>query len=275
MIRGGAIRAIGMLFGAIVILQMVSGLGSSQDVIRVGFYENEPKLFTDVGVKTGFYYDLTEYIAREEGWTLEYVDCHWSECLDMVANGQIDIMPDVAYSTNRSNSMLFTNISVMTDSSAIYVRKEESLSTFSNLAGKRVGVLNNSINYVGANGIKALVEIHQINVVFIEYDSYTLAFEGANNNDVDYVVTNRWFGRRFMDEYSLIQSELIFSPYSLHYTFPLDAWAIRDSIDIQLVKLMGDIDSEYYSLMNNYLSPSIIHEHHYHYTIPLYPEFDT
>jgi ABC-type amino acid transport substrate-binding protein len=40
--------------------------------VRVGIYENAPKIFTDNdGNASGFWAEITEYIARQEGWNLE------------------------------------------------------------------------------------------------------------------------------------------------------------------------------------------------------------
>ena len=62
--------------------------------IRVGLYQNEPKIFMDeTGQAAGIFIELLDEIAAQEGWAVTYVPCEWSECLLMLETGQIDLMP--------------------------------------------------------------------------------------------------------------------------------------------------------------------------------------
>ena len=46
-------------------------LGKEEKLIRVGVYENNPKIYTDSnGDITGFWPDLIEYIADKENWNI-------------------------------------------------------------------------------------------------------------------------------------------------------------------------------------------------------------
>lgn len=66
-------------------------------IIDVGVYENEPKVFTDDGGKpAGIFIDILDYIAEREDWELHYIHVTWSEGLDRLQQGKIDLMPDVA-----------------------------------------------------------------------------------------------------------------------------------------------------------------------------------
>ena len=55
----------------------------SKETIRVGAYENAPKIFTDESGKvSGFWVDITNYIAKKEDWNIEWVHGTWDECLE-------------------------------------------------------------------------------------------------------------------------------------------------------------------------------------------------
>ena len=62
-----------------LLLLFTSVFGSSvsaSDVItvRIGMYENSPKIFTDVqGNPAGFWPDILGYIADQEGWNIQWV----------------------------------------------------------------------------------------------------------------------------------------------------------------------------------------------------------
>ena len=50
--------------------------------VRVGVYQNEPKIFMDEnGRASGIFIDLLNEMAAQEGWTLAYVPCEWAACL--------------------------------------------------------------------------------------------------------------------------------------------------------------------------------------------------
>lgn len=68
----------------------ILGVAVSADdpvTVRVGMYENNPKIFTyDEGKVSGLWPDIIEYIAFEEGWEIEYVHGTWAECLGRLAS---------------------------------------------------------------------------------------------------------------------------------------------------------------------------------------------
>ncbi len=82
--------------------------------VRVGVYENEPKVFTAAsGEPAGIFIDFIEYIAEAEGWNLEYVSGTWAQGLVRLEKGEIDLMPDVAFSTERGKKYSFHKITAL------------------------------------------------------------------------------------------------------------------------------------------------------------------
>ena len=75
-----------------------TGTAAGSITVRVGIYENNPKIFTDNnGNASGFWPEIIKEIASKEGWQIQYVHGTWSECLQKLGNNEIDLMPDVAY----------------------------------------------------------------------------------------------------------------------------------------------------------------------------------
>ena len=91
----------GWLLGLYLALVAQAALGAHD--IRIGSYANEPKLVLDRdGHLSGIFGDLLNEIARREGWSLIAVPCDWQQCLDMARRGEIDLLPDVAWSEERA-----------------------------------------------------------------------------------------------------------------------------------------------------------------------------
>ena len=70
---------------------------SAQEKIKVGVYQNVPLSFrNENGVVKGFFIDILEYVAKKEGWTIEYHVDSWAQCLQFLQNGEIDLLGGVA-----------------------------------------------------------------------------------------------------------------------------------------------------------------------------------
>src|SRR5690606_20492656 len=96
--------------------------------VRVGVYENSPKVFLDEsGKPAGIFIDLLEAIAAEEQWTLAYVPGTWAEGLDRLKNGKIDLMPDVALTAEREALYAFHREPVLSDWFQIYARPDSGI----------------------------------------------------------------------------------------------------------------------------------------------------
>jgi hypothetical protein len=68
-----------------------------------------PKYFIDeAGHPAGIFIELIEYIAEEGSWDLQYVPGSWGEGLERLERGEIDLMPDVAYTSDRAKSFAFS-----------------------------------------------------------------------------------------------------------------------------------------------------------------------
>jgi ABC-type amino acid transport substrate-binding protein len=80
----------------------VAASANDSIALRVGIYDNEPKIFMDAnGEPSGFWPDVIDYIAQEEGWSIAYIHGTWDECLSGLEKDEIDVMPDVAYTEER------------------------------------------------------------------------------------------------------------------------------------------------------------------------------
>ncbi len=90
-------------------------------LIRVGVYNNPPKIYMDQnGIPAGYHIDIIKEIAALEGWTLEFNNGTWDELLNSLKTGDLDILPDVAYSEERAAQYRFNNETVLLNWAVIY-----------------------------------------------------------------------------------------------------------------------------------------------------------
>ena len=121
---------------------------SEQKVVRVGWYESTYCYRDKFGRRSGVAYEYQQKIAAHTGWTYEYVEESWPNLLQMLIDGEIDLMSDVSYTEERSELMLFPSLAMGAESYYVYIDADnadissEDLQTFN---GKKVGVNKDSI----------------------------------------------------------------------------------------------------------------------------------
>jgi ABC-type amino acid transport substrate-binding protein len=119
-------------------------------VIRVGVYENIPKIFTnEEGIVTGFWPDLIKYISAQENWQIEWVSGTWTQCLDRLKTGEINILSDTGWTEPRSREYAFSNETVLVSWSRLYVPKNSKINSIIDLNGKTIAGLKGSFNLEG------------------------------------------------------------------------------------------------------------------------------
>jgi PAS domain S-box-containing protein len=257
------------MFGLLVLLPAILGANVSANSasvsasatvmnIKVGIYENNPKIFTDdKGNPAGFWPDIINYIASQESWKIEYVHGSWAESLTRLENGEIDVMPDVAITESRKTLYAFSNETVYTSWTQVYTRSGANIQSIIDLEGKKVAVLKGSVNVEGSDGIKALVKAFSVNCTFVEVESYNQVFEMVKNGAAEAGVTSKDFGYRYKNEYNLIETPIIFQPARVNFALPKTASLtpyLIEKIDFQVKKLKESGDSIYYNSLSKWLA---------------------
>ncbi|GAB4118767.1 MAG: hypothetical protein Fur0026_08290 [Sideroxydans sp.] len=137
--------ALGLLFCAGVWSGLLLGQAEAREV-RVGIYENEPKVFTDGGGQpAGIFVDLLQAIAQKEDWQPSYIHCEWNDCLKQLAEGRIDLLPDVALTPERNLVLDFHHTPALHSWSQLYSPLGTTLDSIPELGNRRIAVLQGSI----------------------------------------------------------------------------------------------------------------------------------
>ncbi len=248
-------------FSFLLILSVasISPVAAEEGVtIRVGVYDNPPKISPGAqGRPAGFWPDIIEYIAHQEGWNLIYVNGTWSEGLQRLATGEIDIMPDVAYTAERGRLYEFAHEVVYTSWATVYAKDGSSILSVLDLDGKTVAVMRGSVNYEGTNGIRELVSAFDVTCEFLETDSYAAVFEAVRNGEADVGVTSKDHGYKYKADFSLVETPIIFQPSLLYFAFTKGGEmtpALIESTDLHVRRLKADSDSVYYDSLRRWFS---------------------
>jgi PAS domain S-box-containing protein len=223
--------------------------------VRVGVYQNEPKIFLDEkGQASGFLVDLLKEIATRENWTLVYVPCEWEACLASLEAGQINLMPDVAYSPERDKIYDFHLIPAAESWYRVYATPGLQISRLDQLNGKSVSVLSGSIQQTE---LEQTMRDSGFKVVILPAQSPEEAFKLVNDGAASATVSNQFFGDYYYRKYGLVRTSIIFNATMLYYaTAQGHNHDLLGTIDNYLGAWRDDPKSVYYSIQNRWLNPS-------------------
>jgi ABC-type amino acid transport substrate-binding protein len=221
----------------------------AQDIIRVGIYQNEPLVFTDAdGITKGIYPEILDYIAKMEGWRIEYVEGSWSECIGRLERGEIDLLVGIGYSEERSKKYDFNSETLVTNWAQVYTQKESRIRSLLDLTGKKIAVVKGDIYY---QIFKIVDEALEINPIFVEVAEFADVLSLVDRKAVDAGIVNRIFGAYHGEAYQIEKSPINFSPVELRFAAPKNmSQSFIDSIDSHLKKLKEDQHSVYYRSLN-------------------------
>jgi signal transduction histidine kinase len=225
-------------------------------VVNVGVYENAPKVFTsESGTPSGIFIDIIESIARSEGWTLQYVSGTFAEGLARLTTGEIDLMPDVAFSADRARSYSFHKAPVVSSWSEVYARHRSEIQSLLDLNEKRVVVLEGSIQQATFGQMAANFGL---NVALVSAPDYATAFEMVAKGEADAAITNRFYGLMHAKDAGLEDTAVIFDPSDLFFAASKgDPKRLLDAIDRDLAGLKKDPQSAYYQSLKKWTSEEV------------------
>ncbi len=251
------------------ILLLTTIIASDTIELRVGVYDNPPKIFLDQHNKpSGFFTDILDEIAKRENWHLKYVKCEWRECLLMLEDGRLDIMPDVAYSKEREKHFKFHKEVVLSNWSMILANKRSKISSILDLDKKKIALLKNSIQH---EQMKDIFELFEIRPVFILTESYEEALSITQKGVADAAAVNRHYGELNEHMFDLIHTNILINPAALKFAFSnfYNCQAVIDKIDIHLRDLKSDKESIYYKSSERWLKEG----EHFHIPTWVYVTF--
>ena len=241
--------AILKFFLVIASLIVVSGLQARE--VKVGIYDNPPKVFLDQDQKpSGILADLLVKIADNENWSLQFVPCTWADCLRLVERGEVDLLPDVAYSETRDAYLDFHRTPSLFSWSLLFTRADISIESLFDLKGKRIAALQGSVQQ---HYFLRLLEDSGIDVTLMPTPTLAEAFRLVKERKADVAIGNKSFGDYAAASYGLLGSTIAFQPTKLFYaTAKGKNNDLLSAIDKNLQQWQSSPGSFYFETLRNW-----------------------
>ena len=230
---------------------------AEERIVRVGLYDNAPKVFiSESGQPEGIFVDILRSIAEGERWRLRYVSGTWEEGMAALARGELDLMPDVAFTADRSNAYSFHKTPVLSSWDQVYAAKHSEIRSILDLNGKRIAVLEGSVQQ---RTFARLAEGFGSKIEILPAPDYRTAFETVARGDADAVVTNNFYGSMHYRAIGLEDTAILFNPSALFFAAPKGAnQDLLDVIDAHLLDMKGDPQSAYYQSLKKWTAEDVV-----------------
>lgn len=226
-------------------LLLLLSTAAPAETLRVGIYHNPPKLQLDERQQPGgIFGDLLQAMAAREGWQLEVEPCSWQACLSALEAGELDLLPDVAWTEERARALAFHNEPVLHSWSQVYQRPGLSLDTIVDLDGRRVAALEGSIQ---SRFLRQLTDSFGVMPTLLEVSGFEEGFTAVSEGRADAVVANRHYGDWQAGPHGLEVTPIMFQPAGLFFAAPAgESQDILARIDHYLERWKPDARSPYH-----------------------------
>ena len=162
---------------------------SEQKVVRVGWYEDAYNITGKNGERSGYGYEYEQSVAAYTGWKYEYVKAGWADLLEMMKNGEIDLMGGISYTEDRAKDMLFSELPMGREKYYLYAdlkHTDISASNLSTLNGKRVALMPTSVQ---ATQFYEWETSHDLHLQYVDVNSFEQGKQLAENQEIDCAVS--------------------------------------------------------------------------------------
>ena len=170
-LRRAAAFLLSLVLAAVFFMPVTAGAQNDGKTIRVGWYDSSYNTLDQNGRRSGYAYEYQLKIASYTGWNYEYITGSWSDLLEMLKAGEIDLMSDVSYTEERAEYMLYPSLPMGSEEYYLFIAPDnnEILSSDPTTQnGKRIGVNRASIQ---ADFYRDWAEKHGISPEIIEINT--------------------------------------------------------------------------------------------------------
>lgn len=135
---------------------------------RVGYYEDGDYMYHNAqGEYEGYNFEFLQEVSKLSGLSYEVVDSpSWQESLQLLIDGEIDILPAVYRTKERTEQMLFTDESMCTIYTTLNVRMDDTRYNYEDFDGRIVNPLSATLKPCKSRGNRTGWE--SIGILFLQ-----------------------------------------------------------------------------------------------------------
>ena len=222
--------------------------------IKVGVYENHPKIFINKkGKPDGIFIDIVKSIAKNENLEVKYVFAEWPQLMNMLNRGEIDVLPDMAYSPERDSMFTLSKLSVLGSWFEVFTTSRTPIESLIDLRGKKIGVLKGSIQ---EEFISTIINNELgLNCKIIVFKDYPKSIRALKQGDLDAIIASRFFYFSELFDKEIVTTGVLLKLTELHFAFQKNKDPELVSLfDKNIAILKNNPKSDYYKSLQRWFS---------------------
>jgi len=225
--------------------------------LRVGISQNPPLKFTDsTGEHTGLFVELIKEISREEGWTLTWHPGTFQQCMEWLQQGEIDVIPNIGYSYERSLLYRFCEENVVSTWAEVFCRPELSINSITELQGLSIAVQNKDV-FINdpRDGFRYLISQFGLKCELCEVETYDDVLRLVESRQVDAGIVNRLVGDVNASAFRVKKTGVVFCPLGLRFAFSKikpETRHMAATVDRYVSNWKDDPSSPYFKMMDRF-----------------------
>ncbi|MFO8061428.1 MAG: ATP-binding protein [bacterium] len=243
------------LFILIILIIISYSIVYSSDTITVGITDTPPIVYMENGKAKGFFVELLEHIAMEEGWFLQYRMGSLNQCIERLVNNEIDLIADIGFSPERESLLTFNDENILYTWAEFYSMDDRDILDYNDLHMHTIAVEKDDYFVFDRYfGLQFILDRIGIEYQFVVVDEYSDVLKTVADGNAEVGVVNQFYGSVNAGKFGLTRAELKFAPVSLRYASSEgDSNILLSTIDNYVDEMKKDSGSVYYQLMEKYI----------------------
>ena len=227
---------------------------SYKKVVRVGVHNNPPLCSIDSSNEAqGIFIDIIKLVADNNNWELEYHAYNFADAIEALHYGRLDLVPTVAYSAEREQTLQFCQETIFTNWGVIYTTKYSQIENIPDLNNKRLGLEKGDIHT--AAFIKLLDDFN-VNANIVWCSGPNDIFNKLRNKEIDAGSVNKVFGYRQNIDHQLNATSILFNPVNVKFAGGPLSRDLLNQIDSDLAELKSNDPEHFEAIINQRSYPS-------------------
>ncbi|MCU4156243.1 transporter substrate-binding domain-containing protein [Carboxylicivirga sp. A043] len=221
------------------------------ETIKVGVHYNPPLCSIDsTNQAEGIFIDLLNKVADVNNWHIDYIPLTFTEGIDALKYGKIQLLTTVARTQKREQLINFSNETIFTNWGIIYTNKNSRIESITDLQHKKLALEKGDIH---AQALLKLLANFNINAEIIWCQNPTEVFNKINNNEAEAGAVNKLFGYRQNLDQKLRVTPILFNPVNVHFAGGPLSQPLLDKVDEALIKFKLEEPELYQDTINQWL----------------------
>jgi Signal transduction histidine kinase len=231
------------MLALILIALSAAWASAAPRIVKLGVFQASPLVFVEKEAPKGLFIDLVEHFADEMDWRVQFVRGTWSDLLAKLERGEIDLLPAVGYTKDRTRIYDFSKNAVYIDSGVVFASRQKTIHTIFDLAGMRIAAVRGSTfttafsDFISAFGIKCEILLTDDNIAVMK----NIADGEAGAGVCIYSL-----GNELAKQYPVVVTPISFSPIALEFAVPKGRNGdLIEGIDRSMARMVDDPSSAY------------------------------